>query len=103
MCPVGRFTRHTGDMEVKVLDRIKNSRKTVGIKQSLKAVENKTAKTLFIARDADEKVTENLIKQCEINSIDIVYVDSMKQLGKACGIGVGAAAAALLKDDGIEG
>lgn len=86
-----------------MLDRIKNSRKTVGIKQSLKAVENRTAKTLFIARDADEKVIENLIKQCDINSIDIVYVDSMKQLGKACGIEVNAAAAALLKDDGEEG
>lgn len=87
------------DMESKVLDSLKNSKKTVGLRQTLKALEKNIVRTLFIAKDADERVTESLVKHCEIDSIDIVYVDSMKQLGKACGIEVNAAAAALLKDD----
>ena len=87
------------DIEGKVLDSLKNGNKTVGVRQSLKALEKNIVKTLFIAKDADDRVTANLIKHCEMNSIDIVYVDSMKQLGKACGIEVNAAVAALLKDD----
>jgi large subunit ribosomal protein L7A len=80
-----------------VLDELKNGRKTVGIKQSLKAVEAGTARLLFIAKDADEKVVGNLKVLAQNSSIEIVYVDTMKQLGKACGIEVGASAACLLK------
>jgi large subunit ribosomal protein L7A len=82
-----------------VLEDLRKVKKTVGTKQSLKAVENGTAKTVFIARDADEKITVNLVRLCEKNAIKVVFVDNMKQLGKACGIDVGAAVAALLKDN----
>lgn len=82
-----------------MLEDLRKVKKTVGTKQSLKAVENGTAKTVFIARDADEKITVNLVRLCEKNAIKVVFVDNMKQLGKACGIDVGAAVAALLKDN----
>lgn len=82
-----------------MLEDLKKVKKTVGTKQSLKAVENGMAKTVFIARDADEKVTGNLVRLCEKNAVRIVFVDNMKQLGKACGIDVGAAVVALLKDN----
>lgn len=80
-----------------MLESLKGSNKTIGIKQSLKAVENGNAKTVFIAKDAEEKVVGKLKTLCEEKSVTVVYVDSMKQLGKACGIEVGAAAATLLK------
>jgi len=80
-----------------VLEDLKKSKKAIGTKQSLKSIENGTAKVVFIARDADEKVTGNIIKLCEKSSVQIVYADSMKLLGKACGIEVGAAAVAVLK------
>jgi large subunit ribosomal protein L7A len=79
-----------------VLDSLKNSNKAIGIKQSQKAVENKNAKVMFIAEDAEEKVTHRLKELCREHSVEIVYVDSMKTLGKACGIEVGAAAACIL-------
>jgi large subunit ribosomal protein L7A len=79
-----------------VLEVLKGSNKAIGIKQTLKAVENKTAKMVFIARDADEKVTGPLKELCMSNSIEIVYADTMKQLGKACGIEVGASAVCVL-------
>lgn len=79
-----------------MLDVLKVSNKAIGIKQTLKAVESKTAKVVFIARDADEKVTAPLRELCITNSVEIVYTDTMKQLGKACGIEVGASAVCLL-------
>ena len=80
-----------------MLESLRGKNKIVGIKQTAKAVAAGNVKTVFIANDADTKVVENLVEQCKIDSIEIVYVESMKQLGKACGIEIGAAAAALLK------
>jgi large subunit ribosomal protein L7A len=79
-----------------VLEILKNSNKTVGLKQSIKAVEALKAKQVFIAEDADERVVARIKELCIKNNIPIVYVDTMKQLGKACNIDVGAAVACLL-------
>jgi len=80
-----------------VLESIKSSKKTIGIRQSMKAVENGLADVVYIAKDADEKVVRGIKELCNTNSIEIVYIDTMKQLGKACGIEVGAAVACILK------
>ena len=80
-----------------VLESLKSNNKRVGIKQTIKSVENGTAKTVFVAKDAEEKVVAGLKELCQKNSVDVIFVDSMKQLGKACGIEVGAAAVCLLK------
>jgi len=82
---------------VNLLDALKNSKKAVGVKQSLRAVEAMNARTVYIAEDADPKVTDKLRELCIRNSVEIVSVDSMKTLGKACGIDVGASAACILK------
>lgn len=79
-----------------MLEALRSSSKTIGIKQTLKAVENNTAKVVYIARDADEKVIYPLRDLCISRSIEIVYADTMKQLGKACGIEVGASAVCIL-------
>jgi len=63
----------------------------------MKAVEKMTAKQVFIAKDADERVVGRIKELCQKNNIPIVYVDTMKQLGKACDIEVGASVACLLK------
>lgn len=80
-----------------MLESIKSSKKTIGIRQSIKAVENGLADTVYIAKDADEKVVRSIKELCSNNEIEIVYIDTMKQLGKACGIEVGAAVACVLK------
>ncbi|GAE87403.1 ribosomal L7Ae/L30e/S12e/Gadd45 family protein [Acetivibrio straminisolvens] len=79
-----------------MLEVLKNGNKTVGLKQSMKAVEALKAKQVFIAKDADERVVGRIKELCIENNIPIVYVDTMKQLGKACNIDVGAAVACLL-------
>jgi large subunit ribosomal protein L7A len=80
-----------------VLEVLKSSNKAVGIKQTVKAVESNAAKVVFIAKDADEKVIASLKELCLSKSVEIVYAESMKQLGKSCGIEVGASTVCILK------
>jgi large subunit ribosomal protein L7A len=72
------------------------ARITVGIKQTRLAIDRGKAVKVFIARDADAKLVEPIIAQCSDKEIPLVSVASMRELGKACGIQVGAAAAALI-------
>lgn len=89
--------RHRGERCGFVLEVLKNGKKAIGIKQTMKAVENNTAKLVFIAVDADEKIVKSLRELCLTNKVEMENVESMKQLGKACGIEVGASAVCLLK------
>lgn len=69
----------------------------VGTKQTIKAVEQNKAALVYVARDTDPKLMNKVIAACKKHGVEIHYVDTMKQLGKACGIEVGAAMAALVK------
>lgn len=80
-----------------MLEDLKHCKKTVGIKQSTKAVENGVAAEVIIAKDCEQRVVRNLIELCQMTSVPITYADSMKQLGKTCGIEVEAAVACILK------
>ena len=68
----------------------------VGAKQLKKAVKAGRAGYVFLAENADPAVTEPLAELCAANHIQITWVRTMAELGKACGIEVGAAAAAIL-------
>ncbi|MDD3652726.1 MAG: ribosomal L7Ae/L30e/S12e/Gadd45 family protein [Desulfotomaculaceae bacterium] len=73
-------------------------KKTVGAKQTLKAVERGYAKTVFIAKNADRHVVEPILQMCIEKGIQVNQADSMQTLGRACGIEVGCAAAAVIED-----
>jgi large subunit ribosomal protein L7A len=78
-------------------DLKKQNKLTIGTKQTLKAIKEEKVDTLFIAKDAEHHVTRSIENAAKELQLQIVYVDSMKKLGKACGISVGAASAAILK------
>lgn len=80
-----------------MLSQLETCKKVVGTKQVKRAILNNGVETVFIAKDAEERVVRDIKKLCSEKSIDIVYVDTMKELGKLCGIDVNAANAALLK------
>ncbi|WP_274365230.1 ribosomal L7Ae/L30e/S12e/Gadd45 family protein [Paenibacillus thermotolerans] len=67
----------------------------IGTKQTTKAVEQGRAAKVFVARDADPKLTAKIINLAKKTGVEVAYVDTMKQLGKACGIDVGTAMAAI--------
>ena len=68
------------------------NRVVVGAKQMRKALLHRTAKEIYLALDADPAVT-----MCEQCGIVPKWVPSMALLGRACGIDVGAAAAAVVE------
>ena len=68
----------------------------VGSKQLKKAVKAGRVRYVFLAENADPAVTEPLAELCTANHIQITWVHSMTELGRSCGIEVGAAAAAVV-------
>ena len=81
------------------LDRLRAARRrTVGTKQTLKAVLKGQARKVYVARDAEEHVVRDLVQACQARGVDLEYVDSMAELGSACRIKVGAASAAILEE-----
>ncbi|HZH58637.1 MAG TPA: 50S ribosomal protein L7ae-like protein [Metabacillus sp.] len=69
----------------------------VGTKQSVKALLNNNVKEVVIAEDADERVVQKVVQTAEQQQVPLIKVESMKKLGKACGIEVGAAAVAIIR------
>lgn len=78
------------------LEELRNHPFIVGTKQLRKALLRGGVRRVFLARDADPAVTEPLAKLCEQTGAEYVWVVKMIDLGRACGIDVGAAAAATL-------
>ncbi len=72
-------------------------KKTVGTKQTMKAVQKGLVQEVFVAKDADKRLVALLTNLCREKNIPVTLVPTMKELGKACGIQVGAASAAMLK------
>lgn len=68
----------------------------IGTKQTVKALKLGTVNEVVVAKDADHKVIAKIVSAAEETMVPILYVDSMKKLGKACGIEVGAAAIAII-------
>ena len=79
-----------------VSEELAKYRFIVGAKQLKKALKNGTAHRVFLACNADPAVTEPIAALCKQNHVDVAWVRSMTDLGHACGIEVGAAAAAAV-------
>ncbi len=79
------------------MERIKQCPHVVGLKQSKKAIEAGEALLVFVARDADSHVVFPLERLCEKKNVEVVYVNNMKELAKACHVDVPTAVATLLR------
>ncbi len=73
------------------------SQRAVGTNQTVKAISRGQARVVFVAQDADRRVVDPVIRAARERGLEVVEVASMAALGRACGIAVGAAAAALLE------
>ncbi|KUP04614.1 ribosomal protein L7Ae-like protein [Bacillus coahuilensis m2-6] len=69
----------------------------VGTKQTVKAIKAGDIQQVVIAKDADYKVVSKLLQASKDMNVEVLYVDSMKKLGKACGIDVAAATVGIMK------
>lgn len=71
-------------------------KKVIGLKQTMKYIQNNKGKCLYVAKNADEKLTDPVVTLAKKRLLKITYVDTMKRLGMFCGIEVGAAVALLI-------
>lgn len=79
-----------------MLDELKQGTKVVGAKQTKRALNDKRARKIFIAKDADPRLLQPLVQQAVRAGVPVEQAETMKELGAACGISVGAAVAVLL-------
>ena len=68
----------------------------VGAKQLRKALQSGKVFRVYLAENADPAIVEPIEALCQQNNVDFAWVRSMTELGRICGIEVGAAAAATL-------
>ena len=79
-----------------MLTQLENNAKVVGAKQTKRALRDGKATKVFLAKDADPILTESVEATSHEHQIEVVWIDTMKELGHACGIAVGAAVAATI-------
>ncbi len=79
-----------------MLKELRSGRKVSGVKQSRRAIRDGLARTVFLARDADPAVIGPIRALCAERGVPVNDQFTMRELGQAAGIQVGAAVAALL-------
>jgi len=80
-----------------LLNELRAKEKVIGVKQSRRAIRDGLARQVFLAADADPALTGPLAEQCCREGIPVESGCSMRELGQAAGIQVGAAVVTLLK------
>lgn len=80
-----------------MLELDSNAEIRVGIKQSSRAIAEGKAMKVYVAKDADVSIIEKILELATIHQVPVELVESMRMLGKACKIDVGAATAVILK------
>jgi len=68
----------------------------VGARQSMKALINEIVSEVYMAEDSDEFIKKDFIKECEARDINIIRYETKAELGRDCGIEIGAAVACRL-------
>lgn len=79
-----------------MMHELKKGPRVVGTKQTLRVLENGTAKVLYVAKNAQKQVTLRAIELAESKNIPIVYIETMEELAEACDVEVKTATAALI-------
>ncbi len=68
-------------------------KRVVGVKQSRKAIREGRARRVYLADDADPGITGPIAAECAAAGVPVESGRTMAQLGRTCGIAVGAAVA----------
>lgn len=79
-----------------MLSELKAGPRVVGAKQTRRALNDGRATRVYLAEDADPGVTGPIETLCAEKGVAVLRVSNMGELGRACGIAVGAAVAALV-------
>lgn len=80
-----------------MLTKLKNSPRVVGTRRLVRAIQAGEIAEAYVARDADLFIVRQVRDACNAAGVRMVEVDSMKQLGEACGVDVKTASAGIKK------
>ncbi len=67
----------------------------MGRRETEKRLARGECERVYVARDADPRVVADVIRLATDAGVEIVWADTMRELGRACGIDVGASVAGL--------
>ena len=73
------------------------AKKAVGTKAVLRALNAREAACVYVASDIDTFLYQKVTRACAEVNVPVRKVESNKELGKACGLAIGCAAAAICK------
>lgn len=80
-----------------MLEKLKNASKVVGTRRLLRAIQSGEIEEAYIARDADLYIVRQVRQACSEAGVRMIEVDTMVQLGQACGVEVKTASAGIRK------
>ncbi|MCM3358545.1 MULTISPECIES: ribosomal L7Ae/L30e/S12e/Gadd45 family protein [unclassified Psychrobacillus] len=77
-------------------EKVKQADKTIiGTKQAVKAMKKGLVKEVYIALDVELRIIELARQTATENDVPITYVESKIDLGRACGLRLGASVVAI--------
>lgn len=80
-----------------MIEKLNDSLKVVGTRRLLRAIGAGEISVAYIARDADLYIVRQVRQACNEAGVRMIEVDTMKELGQACGVEVKTASAGLKK------
>lgn len=80
-----------------MLEKLKNASKVVGTRRLVRAIQAGEIEEAYVARDADLYIVRQVREACNQAGVRMVEVDTMVQLGQACGVEVKTASAGIRK------
>lgn len=80
-----------------MLEELRSGSKVSGIKQSRRVIRDGLAQAVYLAGDADPALTDPIRALCLEKNVPVSDRYTMRDLGRAAGIQVGAAVVVLLK------
>jgi large subunit ribosomal protein L7A len=80
------------------MESLKNVKKVIGVKQSRKAIKEGLAAHVYTALNAQSHIIAPILELCAQMGVPVTKIETMEELGEACGIDVGAAVTAVLKN-----
>ena len=80
-----------------MISESEKARLMIGFKQVKRALSEGKAEKVFLSEDCETKISAPIEELAKENSVQLLYIATMKELGALCGINVKASCAVVLK------
>lgn len=80
-----------------MLEELKKTGLKIGFKEVMSLISENRAEKVFVADDCEDGFKNKITEAARSHGVMTESVSSMKELGKMCGIDVGASCAAVVK------